>query len=377
MSTHKHLSPIGTIALHLRRRADRWHYDFCYAGKRYRGPTGQSDLRQALAIAKQSADRILSPNSLRGKTFAGLRDQYISGRWPDPLQRVGNRHYLSQASRIDLFLGFAGAQNNPPASVIEMRQLIQRYLDHRRTKVSALTVRNDCRAISAWLGWLIKRGLVEWPTNPADGRLLDQPETDRKVRPPADEIALQKLMDYLRANPEKLVHRELYGLLVLISSGLRPAGATRVTWGDLNLSDKPSVTIFEKRKTRTIPLSGWARTELSAIHARKKPAQTERVYPYGISAATHHIRDLRQALKLSETLTLQGIRRLVSHRLYDAGIDPKLASRIMGNSPQTVERHYLDVNLLSAHEAAEAIAPKQKSHKNCHNKNKGKNQKLS
>jgi hypothetical protein len=47
-------------------------------------------------------------------------------------------------------------------------------------------------------------------------------------------------------------------------------------------------------------------------------------------------------------VTLQGLRRTFLHRLFEKDVSPQLAAKLAGNSVQTIQKHYVNMETMDA-----------------------------
>jgi integrase len=150
-------------------------------------------------------------------------------------------------------------------------------------------------------------------------------------------------------------NRAIYPVIVLMCSGLRTVGCTRLQWKDLELNgQKPLVRVpLEKGLKRTVPLSQWAAEKLAAWKLKHPPKSDHfRVYPGDSNNAG---RDLRTLRGTNNKLTFGAMRRMASTRLYQAGVTPQLAAKIMGHSVRVALQHYVQMEAMNAHAAVQAL----------------------
>ena len=353
MPTHTHRTTAGDVDYTLSRRkhGGNWHYVFWWKGVRYRESCGTTDHAAAKAIAERTILNAQRETSCAVPTAAATLEKalwiFLDGRWPQRETRHRDRHYQDCLNRLDQFRHFAGDKLAfTSLSIDDARRLIQQYIDHRRGQGKAPgTLHNDQKVLSAFCGWMMKRHATRWTANPADKKALDLPRQHVTPKP----AALQDDVEMLLENAK---NQSVYAVLVLMCSGLRPVGVTRLRWTDIHLGEKPTVRVVEKSVTRIVPLSEWAREKLAAYKLRRPPADQEaKVFPFSSNYAGARIR----ALRGSSTITLYALRRMAYTRLYQAGVSPQLAAKIMGNSVRVALRHYVDLEAMNAHEAVKAL----------------------
>lgn len=351
----------GDVDYYLRRltTSGPFHYNFYWKAERYRESTKTGDLKQARAAAERAIEKVLNASRVVGQSWAlaAAVDAFLDDLWPEHL-RSNNRTYQGHKSRLKAFAKSHGGVVVSGATFEDFRAVVQAYIDTRKDEknakgetISAENVDNDRRSISRFCSWLIEKKYVGWAGNPAQRKGLRAPTVAHAPKRPAS-------ADSAAAVIEKAKGHALYPVLILVSSGMRPIGCTRVLWKHIRFGAKPYIDrAFEKKRARDIPLSQWAAKALQACKGSKTDDQ--RVFPYHIDVATKYLRQLRKGI--DETLTFYPIRRLANMRLYQAGVPPQVAAKIMGNSVEVQMRHYVDLEALDAHEHVEALAPPSKT----------------
>jgi len=346
----------GDIDYVLRRRSTSgpWSYDAHWQGKRLRDSTKSRDLATAKEIAEEALLAVTqsSPVAPSYLTLQQACDACVNDLYPehdtDRKRTRGNlKHRLGNFCKKD-----RGALNVMAISHDAMRRLIQKFIDERKQSVGGTSVDNDRRAISRLCSWLMKRH-VQWPANPALGKQLETPPQIRRIKDPASDDAADKMTAAAFEHP---AYHTVFPVLVLMQSGFRPIGCTRVRWCDMTTDSKPMVKVREKNVETTIPLSQWALTELLRYKAAHPPPSDEvHIFPYQRDWATEMIARLRK--KVAPGFTLYALRRRAFLRLYQADVSPQKAAKIMRCSVATALRHYVQLERMDAHDAAETLAP--------------------
>lgn len=363
MPTHLLRTAYGDVSYALRKRkaGGVWHYRFWLNGTEHRESTKQHDLAQARLVVEKEIHTLQRPVLPGAHGVARLKaavDHYLNTRWPyDPTPgkdgriptelRLQDRHYRDTRSRLGQFQSYLGDDAAfVTLSLDDARFAIQRYVDTRRAlKKSARTLHNDQHVISKFCAWMVQRRLASWVANPASTKGLDIPRPHSKPKAAAvvDEIEI-----LLHAARKKAI----YPFIILMCSGLRPVGCTRVKWKDIDLADKPVIRVpIEKNEYRTIPLSAWAAEKLAAWKLTNQPSENFLVYASSVNNACRRLRNLRGA----SAVTFGAMRRMAYTRLYAAGVTPQLAAKIMGNSIQVALKHYVLLETMNAHEAVAAL----------------------
>ncbi|MEN6537472.1 MAG: hypothetical protein ABFD89_27720, partial [Bryobacteraceae bacterium] len=355
------LTPSGPVTVHLaeRRPGGALHWRFWDTERRnWRyGSTKTFTRRAALAEAQKAVLRIFSnrPSSTGGWTLGDAANVCLRDRFPDAAtdatgpglndlpKRLQEGHaqwdtYRDARARLLTFVNFAGARTEL-GSADTFTGWCQGFLSARRAKgIGATGLSNDQRAISRLAAWIMSRrpAKVDWPSNPAARKLLELPKVLKQTRrsPPAE--AVSKLLEHLKGT-------DIYPAVVLILSGLRPVGSGRITWEQISL-DHSHATVTEKNESRLLRLGKWATAELSRWHELAGKPVGE-VWPFTRLYLFVRFRRLADAAGC-QGLTLQGLRRHVSQRLYAANVAPQIEAKVLGHSVQTAMRHYVDLAAL-------------------------------
>lgn len=326
-----------------------WHYVFFHNGKRYRGSTGKIDQSEAEGVARSAAEKVRDTvhHSAAALTLSAAIEECLLTRFPDP--QPEDRSYRDARNRLDAFAACVG--KDTALSVLDVdaaTALVQKYIDKRRAdKISAQTIQNDRVVISKFFAWLMQRKRVNWQRNPAHKSQLDTPKVARVAAPPVSDDAAMKLLKAARQSPA-------FPAIVLCLSGMRPRGASRITWKDVDL-DTGTIRPNEKGRERIIPLSDWAKGELKKWRASHPPHDESEPVISSHSALYKWMKSVKTSAGFEKGVSLQALRRTFLHRLFSAGVSPQVAAKLAGNSVQTIQKHYVDIGTMNANEAANVI----------------------
>jgi integrase len=335
------VTPAGEVPVTLfRRRPGGTLFAYAYlSGQRLRKDTGERSEPRARAVAERMVREAAGAAKPTGLTWQGVIQDYLAALQTGILDRRSQRHRLEAVA--------ASLQGPVPPTVEQARDEIGRWLAGRA--VGGWTLRNYRVALSRLAAWLIRERRVPWLSNPAAASLHTRPRLVNRAPAVPAEADVRRLLDGARAT-------DLYPVLVLVLSGLRPGAACRCTWEQVTPA---GVRVLEKGRERTVPLSGWAR---KALDERRRAVSRDGVHATGpiyVSAcprmAQRELALLRQILGLPAGLGLQSLRRAADQRLYQSGAAPQLAAQILGHSPATAVRHYVDWRGLDAGDAAKAL----------------------
>lgn len=295
---------------------------FTVGKKRHRVTTKQANTRSAREAARAIVARVAAARNAAQGTIAEAADDMLATRWPDGTE--DNRTYADQRRRLKTFKEKCGSIRLN-LSREEMSLEIQRYIDGR-TGLAAQTVINEQRVISGLFSWLMKtQRVTHWSANPASTQFLTLPPNN----PTPKHIATQEEIDALLGKAKE----SFRAAVVLILSGLRPAGAIRCRWADIDFEAR-TLTTKEKNRTRVIRLSPWACEELKAIEHEAKTIWPRKHRHFFSTFQTH-----ARALKIAN-LTPYSLRRAVVARLWSAGWSAEQAAKALGHSVAVATKHY-------------------------------------
>jgi integrase len=368
------LAPTGSITVHLapRRTGGVLHWRFWDPLKaNWRsGSTKTTARREAMTEAQKAIGKLLAdkPDPRSAWTLGGATNDFLRDRFPEAATTAKGpsladlpKHLDNQSpqystyrdirQRLQRFAAHIGTQH-PLGSADLFTGWCQQFLSARRAKgLSPTTLSNDQRVLSRLAAWIMSRrpARVDWPDNPARRKLLDLPPIIPQVPriPPAANV--ERLLEHIRAT-------DVYPAVLLILSGLRPSGAARITWEQIDLDQStvqiPRAAVREKNMQRSLRLNRWAAGELRHWHTQAG-SPTGRVWPYTSGYLFIRFRVLRTAAG-TPGLTMQGLRRHVSQRLYAANVTPQIEAKIMGHSVATAMKHYVNLAQLDEHPDVEA-----------------------
>lgn len=336
-----------------------WFFVFYWKGERCRGTTGSADKATAFAIAAAEARKAMTGSPAEGAhmTLAQAVDQSVATRWPGA--NYTNRSYNAK-NRLKKFVTSAGTIQLATLSPEGATRILQRYLDQMLSEGRAPeTINTDRRHVSGFFTWLRIRKLVSWPINPAAKHLLNVPVVPRKISAPLTDAEVSAALQAARP-------KAVFPALVLCLSGFRPCGTQRVLWSDIDLKHQRA-TVMEKSRTRTIPLSDWATSELKTWKAKNAPTDTDQVFDNCQAVLYRAMGRIRKA-KGCARVSLQALRRACEYRLWEEGVSPQLSARILGHSVQTAARHYVDLETMDAKPAVNVLNFAPRPHKRPHEK---------
>lgn len=309
-------------------RGAAWYYRFKINGKRFYRSTDTDDLEKATQAARQAAkDAAHSSAVITSHTLPELVAAYLK----DSAERCGEWTQFERKRHLGEFQNQVG--NFLPQSEEAATTQVQKFISDTK---SPFEYRKMRLVLSAFFTWIMQRRQAPWRVNPASANFFERRPIPRKVKPVITEDELRRLLIASKPTP-------LYPSLILILSGLRPVSLDRVTWESFTW-DPPRVRTFEKRNERLQALSEWAGGELK----QWKEAHPEwPVSPKGFRA--HRLlKCLRELMGLSDHITLQGLRRYADFYLYQKGISPQIAAKVMDHLPSTAQKHYVDYQTLDA-----------------------------
>lgn len=398
MQNFTHRTLLGDVSYVLDRRSSAWHYCFCWKGERFRATTKSSDLPTAKSVAVRAIEAaqnsqnsaLQTPTEPKSKSLSDLFDVFLFQMFPNETDRNSLNGYYAQmkmkgrawfnrllkvpqtvyrgaplASDAAKYPGdwssFGGQLAGLTADCTsdEARDAMQAFVSEYKTLVSGVSVHNHTRAAHRFFAWLIRSRHVSFMVNPASCALLDMPVKQRVVKAPASPEALEALILGLRADA-------LFPVLVLMCAGFRAKECTRAKWADLELPE-PKTEEGKKRavdvagvaqvhgkgkRGRRIPLAPWHVKMLREFKARVNVlAPEQRVWPRSHCALFHKFKRCSK----EAGFTLGAIRRFTAWKLWTSGLTTQETADIMGNSPATLERYYVQFGTTESSKAVQAL----------------------
>jgi integrase len=211
------------------------------------------------------------------------------------------------------------------------RLTIERYRDARlRAGSTPRTVKKDLTILGLAWRWAREVGHVEVGRElPRVAVLLDE-LTHPRVRAPD----LQAALDALEAAGR---HASRLHLLLVGASGCRVSEIGALRRRDV---DGRWITVTGKRRTRRIPLPVEVADELAAwIEAHPGSPDGTVLGYHGASARELLFRYLREA---GIPWRPKDARRARVNAVYASGVDPGVAAKLLGHSPEVALRYYRD-----------------------------------
>lgn len=339
------------VVLVKRRPGGPWWFSYWKHNRKTFRSSGSTSEREARAAAR---DAVLSESGTVGEptSLPTLIDGYLDCRWPqhyphrrDPAlkrRRRGqayDRSYEDNRDKLYAFEAWTLRQRlKKPLLRLATREvttLVQCYADQRRREVSGTSVRNEISVLRRFFRYLGQRGPA-WDGNPAAFHRLELPAKEPVQH---TDVTAAELAAYLKV----MRGSEAWPVIVLcLAAGLRPVGASRLTFGALSLNEWPAVQVLEKRQVRRVALPAWAVTELQAWATAHPELQADTpLWPQGRKSVHDYLRAMRRQAGLPEHITLQAMRRVHSTMCYDAGMLPQDEARRLGHSVRVAEKSYV------------------------------------
>jgi integrase len=312
------------ITLYRQRAGGNLFAYFTVGKERHRVTTGHKNPRSARERARELVQVAMGASRGVQGTIEAAAQAMLVDRWGDGDNE--DRTFRDYRTRLAVFCQHCGELGlKLPRETISAA--VQKYIKARiEQEFAPQTIINEQRVISGLFSWLMKtQRVTHWNANPASGKFLTLPPKDPKPR----HVATQEEIDTLLA----VAKGSFRAVVVLILNGLRPAGAIRAKWADVDLENR-TITTKEKRRTRVVKLSPWAVAELEAIER-----ETESVWPrmhrhffatFQTHCRTHNL----------PKLTPYALRRAVVARLWSSGYTAEQSARALGHSVKVAENHY-------------------------------------
>ena len=270
------------------------------------------------------------------------KEHYLNVRWPEPT-RPNNRTYKNACTRLNAFAQSVKDARCEELTLESAAALIQRFMDERlKAGLSACSIDNDRRAISAFFAWLIRARMVSFRMNPASTELVRGPRVIKRCKRPLTYDELKLLL-------EATVNTVIYPFIVLIvGCGLRRVGASRVHREHIDLPGR-TLIVFEKGRERCVPLSAWVVNELSAYFERHEWVS---LHPDTIG---RYLANIRKKKNLPAHFKLQPVRRTWIRKLYESGVSPQLTASLAGNSVEVIQEYYVELATMNARPVVDMI----------------------
>lgn len=308
-----------------------WYYRFILDGKRVYKTTGEEAPSKAESIARVAVkDHAQKGTVVKTHSLGDLVSQY--------LEECKGRHAAStnfeRTRHLTAFQNQYGA--HLPQSEEAATTLVQKYISKAS---SNFEYRKGRIVLSGFFSWMMQKRLMPWRVNPAAANFFERRPIPRKIRPVIEEHELRKLFHAAKAT-------QVYPAIILVLSGLRPVSLDRVAWDSITW-EPPRIRTEEKGNQRLQALSAWAAGELKEW----KAANADKPLSVGVSITHRMMKMLRQLVGLPDHVTLQGLRRFTDFHLYQKGVSPQIAAKVLDHLPSTAQKHYVDYQTLDAKEA--------------------------
>jgi integrase len=318
---------VGTIRAQLYTRDNRAGLWVCWCrhGKRYRRALGTPSPKLARTRARELIE---TQTPMRGAAGSLMLEDavalVIAQRWPDGSEP--SRTKADHSKRLANFVAWAGSVNLAALSRQEMSVKVAQYIAHRGKTLSARSLINDRRVISRLCSWLMQhQHVTHWQANPASALFVVCPKPVAEPKHVATAAEVEQVL--------ASVTGPLRAMVVLVLSGLRPAGCFRLAWSDID-TEAGIVTAREKGRVRTVKLSAWAAGELAALRGTGPVWKLKQITFFS------HLQALAWRLNLKGKLSAYALRRAVVARLWSQGVPTATAAAMLGHSVQVAERHY-------------------------------------
>lgn len=270
-------------------------------------------------------------------TFFQALQRSLDERWPLDTQK-NNQTFRDTKYRLKLFMSVAEDRPTAGLSLEDASEIVQKFLDFRRGRgVSGTTLENDRRALSSAFAYLIKRRTFEFRANPAFKGMIHQPKpVIVRCKRALNEEEVRQLLAVTR---DTAIYPHI---LLCLAAGLRPIGASRIRPEHIDQVGR-TICIVEKNRERIVPASAWLLKELADYQARGNKFRV-----LGRDAVTHLLADIRVQHVLPDHITMQALRRTFLKKLFVNNVSPQLAARLAGNSIRVIQKHYVEMETLSA-----------------------------
>ncbi len=306
---------------------------------------GQSILEKSkTAPEPQAPVSAESPVALAGAIDVFL--QHVRVHSPDKPRTA--RRYKTVLDHVARIMGSGRAVDSikrPDIDDYKLMRSREGSKQHNNRPITARTINYEIAVLRTFFYFLIRERNVATENPCANFKLLKDPRTKAKRRPPTYK---QAEIDRLLAECDEF-ERTVLGTFLL--TGMREEELCFLTWDDIDLQDSETATIcvsgegkegFSPKdyEERRIPIP-----EELAEMLRGLPRESRWVFPTKKgNRQTHLLRKLKEIAAAAEVegATLHKFRHTYATRLLESGCDIVTVQRLMGHSDLDTTRQYLD-----------------------------------
>ena len=313
------------------------------------------------SIAKLVQFGFLAPTRLgQDRTLPQQRTDYL-----DALRSRGRdpRHVAIVDSILKALVQGTGVARLEELTV----DRIYRYLADRRRHgahpISATTCNHYIKTVRAWFRWMVQDQRI--PADPLRGLVrLDAAHDRHRLRRALSAEELEHLCTTTtgaarRWNMTGADRALLYRFAAL--TGLRSGAIRSLRRASLDLKgEPPTVEAYSKRKRHRLPLRTDLLPALRELLGRRGPTEPLFTMPARANVARMLREDLAEAgIPLRDTsgrvVDFHALRRTFATQLYQAGVRPQLAQRLLGHSTVDLTTNlYTDIGMSDQVQAIEA-----------------------
>jgi integrase len=319
------------MALH--KRGNIWYYDFQKNGRRYQGPTGQTNKNKAREVEdKLKTDIALQKFGIAPKAGVPRLGRFLAddGPFVDHIKRHNKPSTARQYARKCRQLVSWPEWRDMPIS--DVARLTDRYAAWREKKIGRFTLADELTVLRIALNlardWgLMAAAKITVPPRPEGRKFVVSYELER---------------EYLAEASYPLN----YAAVLLIELGLRPEECCRIQKAEV----QPEALFVPYGKTknacRAIPWTARAKAAVDELMLLFP--ESEWLFP-SRKTANHYLpkslsdahAKLRRKLGLPKTFVLYSFRHTFGTHLAESGASPYEITQLMGHADIRMSSHYI------------------------------------
>jgi integrase len=346
----------------VKRRGDRWYYDFMIKRIRYRGAIPEARTKQQARDAEAAVRKSIFDGTYGRPSGTSSFIEYAEKvflPWSKEYKRSTNDQY-----HIETFKGYFANKSFREITPMliekfkrERRQGITRYKIERKPA----SVNRELALLSKIFNMAIRDGLAD--TNPCE-KVQKMREDNKRTRYllPKEEKSLMAVLTGTRAHLWPVV-------LLAIYTGMRKGEILSLTWPQVDfMRNVIHLLITKSGKARSVPMNEPVRNELLNLKAESNGSEFVFVSVRTGRALGWIKRAFATACREAgiENLHFHDLRHTTSTRLADNGVDPFTIAQILGHSDLRMTARYTHATDHSLKRAVEGLVEYNQPERDCH-----------
>lgn len=262
------------------------------------------------------------------------------------------RTYVHVLGRFADWIG----TSRPIADINNMDML--RYTNTiRNSDYARATQWKHIKSLKTFFNWLVKnRVITESPLKTVQNLKLEQYIGREKA---LSEEQYNHLIAHLDRNQQRYIrHRAL--ILFLADTGCRAGGAAGLCWSDVDLESMTAKVTEKGDKSRPVFFFEFATAAIRKWQGHQQREKGDHVFSQdGGKITSSSISQLFRRTCISAGIGSHGTHKLrhrKAHQLVDAGVNPSIASTVIGDTTEMFIKHYAPKDFESARAAARTVA---------------------